>query len=78
MFSQKTSREAIPTIEGKWKEYYENLVLAINGTGEKNIGLAVTPESVLANMKVIEAVITSSKTGKVIDFNTDKSDEKAN
>ena len=64
----------IPTIEGKWTDFYANLAGAIRG----EVDLAITAESVFKTMQVIEAVITSSKTGNVVLGSTFDDEHKSN
>jgi scyllo-inositol 2-dehydrogenase (NADP+) len=54
----------IKTQPGRWRNYYENIAAAINGTAP----LAVSMESVRKAMQVLTAGIESAETGNVIHF----------
>ena len=54
----------VKTQPGRWRNYYENIAAAINGTAP----LAVSMESVRKAMQVLTAGIESAETGNVIHF----------
>ena len=54
----------VKTQAGRWRDYYENIAAAINGTAP----LAVSMDSVRKSMQVLTAGIESAETGNVIHF----------
>lgn len=56
----------VPTVHGRWRNYYENLSDVLHGKGAK---LAVTPLSVRRVLSVIDAAILSSKTDQAVQVN---------
>jgi predicted dehydrogenase len=58
--SETIKEEALPQIQSDIKDFYRNFVATIDGR-EK---LLVSPESVMRNMKLMEAIFSSAKKGK--------------
>ncbi len=54
----------VKTQPGRWRNYYENIAAAINGTAP----LAVSMDSVRKAMAVLTAGIESAETGNVVHF----------
>jgi scyllo-inositol 2-dehydrogenase (NADP+) len=51
---------AVPTLPGRWRDYYENVAAALDGRAP----LAVTPESVRRQIAVLDAARRSAETGR--------------
>ncbi|MFM2223302.1 MAG: hypothetical protein RLZZ78_1559, partial [Armatimonadota bacterium] len=54
----------VKTQPGRWRNYYENIAAAINGTAP----LAVSMDSVRKAMQVLTAGIESAESGNVVHF----------
>lgn len=52
-----STQEAVPTVDGNYGLYYDNLYAALTGTGE----LAVPPEQTVDVLKMMEAALRSSE-----------------
>lgn len=61
-------QQRIPTVQGRWRNFYENVydVLCNNGTP------AISYESVIRTMTVMNAAIRSGQTGQAIIFPTEQ------
>jgi predicted dehydrogenase len=56
--------EALPPVKSDIRDFYRNFIAVIEGREE----LIVSPESVMRNMRLIEAVFKSAKAGKAVSF----------
>src|SRR5712692_9439022 len=57
-----TAEMTIPNAGGDWRDFYRNLAAALRGEGP----LAVLPEEVRENVRVMEAAFRSAETGQVV------------
>ena len=56
--------EALPPVESDIRDFYKSVIAAIDGKGE----LVVTLESVMRNMRLMEAIFKSAKSGRPVNF----------
>jgi predicted dehydrogenase len=56
--------EPLPVIKSDIRDYYRNIMATILGEEKLKVSL----ESVMRNMKMMEAVFESAKTGKPVDW----------
>ncbi len=56
------SETRVPTMPGRWRSFYENVALAINGEAE----LAVKPEQVRRALVIFEAALKSEQENQVV------------
>ena len=57
-----TAELTIPTVSGDWRDFYRNLATALRGEAP----LAVLPDEVRENVRVMEAAFRSAETGQVV------------
>ncbi len=56
------NEKRVPTIQGRWRSFYENVAAALAGTEP----LAVTPESVRQRLVIFEAALKSEEQNQVV------------
>ncbi len=61
-WSDGKTTETIPTLPGRWRNYYENIGEVLAGKSS----LAVTPESCRRAIAVLDAAFRSARTGEVV------------
>jgi predicted dehydrogenase len=57
-----TAEMTVPSAGGDWRDFYRNLAAALRGDAP----LAVLPEEVRENVRVMEAAFRSAETGQVV------------
>ena len=57
-----TAEMTVPSAGGDWRDFYKNLAAALRGEAP----LAVLPEEVRENVRVMEAAFRSADTGQVV------------
>jgi scyllo-inositol 2-dehydrogenase (NADP+) len=57
-----TTEMTVPSVGGDWRDFYRNLVTALRGEAP----LAVLPEEIRENVRVMEAAFQSAQTGETV------------